>query len=274
MGVGDFSLEIKLQNAPAAENSKVTQYFEQEYEENVTFNIIKFGVKSFLNEIRCEKISAAAYFQIILQNFEELLSIVSNGAVTKNEFNFSSSWSWEGSPYVYTVYMGYKLYRNFNEQDPTYDYFAIKTDTWLTKPSACKHSLAAIFTKYGLPDASGNLLGTGPQTKRNIKTLDLSIGHFFGGINGFSADLSEFSPDIIHAEDYTNDTAEWEMKRRLWFPRRIDNAVLYCAASWASTGSSAAIDVSFKGRMLITASDSRDISCAAEYTTVPLRFSY
>lgn len=73
VGIDDFSLEIDLQNASSAASSKVTQYFEKEYEENEEFNIIKFGVKSFLNKIHCKEISAEAYFQIILENFGEWL---------------------------------------------------------------------------------------------------------------------------------------------------------------------------------------------------------
>ena len=95
VGIDDFSLEIELQNAASSASSKVTQYFEKEYEENEAFNIIKFGVKSFLNKIHCEEISAAAYFQIIFENCEKWFSIKLNSSVIKSEFNFSSSWTWD-----------------------------------------------------------------------------------------------------------------------------------------------------------------------------------
>lgn len=77
----------------------------------------------------------------------------------------------EGSPDVYTIYMDYTLYRNFDEQEPTYDYFAVKTNAWVTKLSARTDSLDGIFTKYDLPKVGDNLLETGPQTKEVSERL-------------------------------------------------------------------------------------------------------
>lgn len=57
--------------------------------------------------------------------------------------------------------------------------------------------VAAIRTKYELPNRQDNLMETGPTTTKSAGSLNVSIGFGSSGVSGtigFSVDLSDYAP--------------------------------------------------------------------------------
>lgn len=77
---------------------------------------------------------------------------------------------------------------------------------------------------------------------------------------------------IERTENYTDDTVEWVLTPRTWFPKSIDDAQLVCVASWASTGKYAGINVSYQG--VVNIGPNSQYPTSAGYTEIPVRFSY
>lgn len=275
-GLNEFALDIDIESIGENKSSTIKQYFDKEYEETQVFNIIGFGTSALLCSLGDDidtKYMNCVYLYNILDDCVKFLAPKTRSTIIESKFEFTTA-MFGGVKGGGVAHMDYTLYRNYDEESTVYDYFAIKTRTWLTSEDGKK---TEINTKYVLPNKSDNLLETGPASVNNAGSLSVSVGFGTSGVSGsigFSVDLSNVSPNIKRTEDYTNDTVEWAMTQRTWFPKYLNGVSLECAATWASLASNhvAAIDVYFGGRINIGPNYQYPVK--SESKQVPIRFSY
>lgn len=274
INIDEFALDVKIEDTKGTNISYAKQYLDEEYENTHSFNVICYGENNTLLCTIGQDASTFSYLFNIIDNFQIIIkSKFQRTTVIESKFDFTSSINSQRSYGV--AHLDYTLYRNYDEQDSTYDYFGIKTKTWITTSADVKE----IKTKYELPEINDNLMETGPASKTSANNLDVSIGFGNGGVNGtigFSVDLSDYTPNITRTEDYTNDTVEWSLTPKTLLPKSINGATLDCVATWASLSSrnNAAIDVYFTGTLSVDGPRNSKINIVGTYLQVPVRFSY
>lgn len=265
--LNDFSLRTNIYSSDETKSELVNQGFDSSFENSEIYNVICYSNNALLCKFNSEA-RQVHYLAAAANNFSKNINEAKTCAtIVKSQFDFTTYW---GPNNECVSHMDYTLYRETNETDPTYDYFAIKTTTWATGAGKVKK----LQTKYTLPYSNDNLLETGPESQSNIGTLSVGIG--FGketvsGSIGYSYNLSDQRPTIKRTENLSNDTVEWILGPRTLIPKNIDDAKLICVASWASTGKTAAIDAYYTATLGI---GPQEIPTSPGYTKVPIRFSY
>lgn len=276
INLNEYSLDVNLYNEQGYCMEKVTQYFESTYETDEYFNIISYSSNALLCKVLGDtldpnsQLTAYNYLVPIEKNFSQMGRLNARNTLIDSNFNLVTTW---GSNSEFSVSMDYYLYRNYNEIDPDYDYFAIKTRVWVDNDTG---RTTSVRTKYELPFDSDNLIETGPDSHSNIGSLSVSVSYGNSGPDasiGYSIDLSDSRPTIDRTEDFTNDIVEWEMRPRSLLPLSIDGTSLICCATWASYGSSlAAIDLFYSG--VVNIGPSEQYPTTAGYTKIPIRYHY
>ena len=270
LGILDFSIDTIATNSNGTDITAVKQGFDSEFEKNEKYNVISYSN----NAVLCKFSNEIKNVHYLISASENCASTIvqsnARATIVKSEFDFVTYW---GPNNIFSVHLDYTLYREYDESDPTYDYFGIKTTTWVD--AANSGTVAEIRTKYSLPYESDNLLETGPASQKNIGSLSVSCGYGDSGVSasiGYSIDLSDQDPTINRTENFTNDTVEWIMTRRTWFPKSLDGVHEICVATWASTGKTAGINVYYGA--LIKAGQHGAMNVDSGYTSLPIRFSY
>ena len=261
--IADYSIDVKVANS----SQTLTQSFSESYEETEAFQVISYGTQPLLCKISSD-CTFFSVFKAVTQNFLKLTAPATRSTIVKSEFDFVTYFANN----TCSVHMDYTLYRNYDEIDSSYDYFAIKTRVW----AETAQSLEELRTKYILPFDSDNFLETGPASQNNIGTLNVSIGFGNSGLSGtigYSINLSDSRPNIVRTEDLTNDVVEWTMDKRWFLPPSLNSATLDCAETWASTGNTAVINVFYRATASIKRPNVTQ-SETSEYTCVQVRFSY
>ncbi len=269
LALEEFAIPAVFTSSDGRSSSLVKQGFDASFEENELFHIIGLGSRGFLCKLGVSS-DAADYLPAIKEHADivnrepdDRRSAIGSG------FDFATYW---GDSNQFSSHMDYTLFREMDEYDPEYDYFAIRTRAWVEPASG---EVTEIKTKHELPYSIDNLLETGPSSQSNIGTLNISVGFGSEGLNGtigYSLDLSDQRPSINRTEDYTNDVVEWKMTPRFLFPRNIDDAQLVCVSSWASTDQYGGIDISYDG--VVNIGTNGQYPTTAGYTTIPVRFDY
>lgn len=269
VSIESFTLSTKLYDSNETVCDTVEQGFDADFESTEIYNVICYSNNTLMCKFG-DTPKNVNYLVAALNNcIETNVGGKTRATIVQSAFDFTTYW---GTNNQFASHLDYTLYREMDELDSTYDYFAIKTRTWVTCGSA---KVTGIMTKYGLPFSSDNLLETGPESQSNIGSLSGSIGFGDGKVNGsigYSIDLSDQNPTIERTEDYSADTVEWILTPRTWFPKSINDAFLVCVASWASTGKYAGIDVSYQG--VVNIGSNSQYPTSAGYTEIPVRFSY
>lgn len=266
--LSDFSLDVDILNYNDSKIGTAYQSFDSTYESDEQFDIIGFSCSALLCKFDNEA-TTLNYLAAIVNNFSNISVANTRSTVVKSQFNFVTYF---GNNNADSVHLDYTLYQEKNESDATYDYFAIKTNSWVVSGSAI---VTGVNTKYSFPFSTSELLETGPASQSSIGSLSVSVG--FGsrgasGTVGYTVDLSSTKPTIKRSEDYTNDIVEWKMTRSTGLSTNLKNTPLTCCASWASKGSYAGIDVYYQGTVNIGTNNQYPVS--SSYTKVPVRFTY
>lgn len=268
LSIESFTQSTEILDPSETKFDIVEQGFDVNFENSELFNVICYSNNTLLCKFGGAP-KEVNYLVAALNNcVETSVGEKTRASIVKSEFDFTTYW---GNNNQFASHLDYTLYREMDESDSVYDYFAIRTRTWVT---AGNWTTTLIATKYELPFSNDNLLETGPDSQSNIGSLSGSIG-FDGNISGsigYSIDLSDQRPTIKRTENYTDDTVEWDLTRRTFMTLSINDAQLICVASWASTGKYAGIDVSYKGIVNIGTND--QYPTTAGYTKIPIRFSY
>ncbi len=267
LSIENFALTTNLYDSNEIICDRVAQGFDTFFENTEIYNVICYSNNTLLCKFG-DTPKKVNYLVASLNNCTETnISGKTRATIIQSRFDFTTYW---GPNNQFATHLDYTLYHETDENDPQYNYFAIKTRTWVTGNG---YEVTGIMTKYELPFTSSNLLETAPATQSNIGTLSMSVGFGDGKLSGsigYSIDLSNCNPDITRTEDYTTDTVEWVLTQRRWFPKNIDNAALVCLASWAAVGDWAAIDVSYSG--VVNVGLNSQYPTSAGYTKIPVRF--
>ena len=269
LSLNQFTLSADIYNSYEVKCDTVEQGFDVTFENTEIYNVICYSSNTLLCKFG-NSAKEVNYLVAALNNCIETRNVGRTRAtIVKSEFDFTTYW---GTNNQYASHLDYTLYREMDESDDVYDYFGVKTRTWVDTNGA---EVSGIMTKYDIPFTRDDLLETGPDSQNSIGTLSVSVGFGNDGLTGsigFTVDLSDQRPRIERTEDYTNDTVEWVMTPRILFPKSINDANLFCAATWASTGKYAGINVSYQGVVNIGSGGQYQISSG--YTEIPIRFSY
>lgn len=269
LSIDSFTLSTKLYDSNETICDTVKQGFDNEFENTEIYNVIGYSNNTLMCKLG-DTSKSISYLVASLNNFIKTnVEDNTRATIVSSAFDFTTYW---GPNNRFSSHLDYTLYRETDEMDSAYDYFAIKTRTWVTSGNA---KVTGIMTKYELPYSSDNLLETGPESQSNVGNLSASIGFGDGKVNssiGYSIDLSDQKPTINRIENYSEDTVSWVLTPRTLLPKSINDAYLVCIASWASTGKCACIDVSYNGIVNIGSNDKYPTS--AGYTKIPIRFSY
>lgn len=172
-----------------------------------------------------------------------------------------------------SVHLSWILYRNYDEEDANYDYFALESRVWgegsdsLTiGQTTCEHSLV-YSTDY--------MIDSGPESDSSANSvsfsLDVSGEGITGGTIAYNYNL-ESAPKITRDTSNYPDSVAWTVSKRL-LGSSLDNDIFKFATSWASSGSLSRIDVEFSN----TASGSllgQSVTMPSGTQTESISFSY
>ncbi len=260
-GLEEFTLQIPMLDTDGTQISMAEQFFDETYEQTEVFAAICCGENALLGSA-AENAPLGSYLALILDNCKQFLMPQTRATIIQSGFDYSTAMF--GENYVRGVaHMSYTLYRNTDEEDPTYDYFAIKTNTWIN----CENgNVSALRTSYRWPNVMDRLMGSAPETQKNIG--ELSVGLEFGpDKNGkpnasvsfeFSIDLSDTKPNITREEvrhggtDLGADQVSWDLTPRTLFPNYLNNTTSTCAATWANYENDehyVAIEIRYSGQV-------------------------
>lgn len=165
--------------------------------------------------------------------------------------------------------MDYLLYRNTNESDPTYDYFAILTNVSASTDQA--NSCSEILIEHKPAYTSDEIIDYQPVDTYKANTINASLdfGLDVGGSIGVSY-TTQSGPDIDATYSTVSDYASWQTKRRLLGPMLEDNLYKY-GSSWASAGTLAGNNIKFRGYFYDAVTFFWEYSA---WKTVQVRFDY
>lgn len=247
-GLEEFTLQIPMLDTDGTQTSMAEQFFDETYEQTEVFAAICCGENALLGSAK-EDAPLAAYLAMILDNCKQFLMPQTRATIIQSGFDYTSAIF--GEDYVKGfVHLDYTLYRNEDESDPDYNYFGIKTRTWVS----CENgNVTEIRTSYSIPNVDDHLLECGPESQSHPSTISCSIGFGSDGISGsigVSYDVSDTTPNLTKTADYTNDNVSWVMSRRSVFYSALNNTSLECVATWAERVSSENImtfEVNFSG---------------------------
>lgn len=212
------------------------------------------------------------YLQNIYEHCLPLLRPQTRITILESKFDFNVGIGGISGGNTAIIHMDYTLYRNYEEEDDVYDYFAILSKVWVSVNIPKRDDASELKEKFELPNKDDNLLETGPGTKKRESSFSVGIG--FGadvtGSLGYTVDLGA-NPNITRTENFSEDTVEWYMSKG--GVSSLHNIVFQNSATWASKQSKkkAEIDISLGGYIQIM--DGR-FGQNRDYETIPVRFSY
>lgn len=245
-----FGVTVPIYDPKGHDTSKKAfQYFSDDQEKNDIVNVICLtregqGLLSYIEESDKGYIEPYQFYKAVIDDIQKFgiqQGFKTMGVeIVKSGFGFYSYY-WNSRS---CTYMDYTLYRNFDESDPTYDYFAISTNVWARCTSTDPLGvISEVTVKHALPYSVDELIDHSPGDIYSAGSVGVSVD--VGGVSfGFSYELSG-NPRIYCNENYTSDVVEWQMLPRLVSPVYLDNKVFKSATSWASTATYAGIDITF-----------------------------
>lgn len=283
-GLGEFSVEIPLHDPSGNQTSTAVQFFDEAYEQTEIFHAICSGEHALLGTISGEEPTLCAYFALILDNCKQFLLPQTRATIIESGVDYSTA-TFGGNIVNGIIHMNYTLYREFDETDPDYDYFALQTRTWAT----CKQGyIAKLNTSYEMDNVLNSFIETAPQSTNRTSSINFSIGFGLSGLTtsiGISTGLSaeakiERDEHIVPDDEYMfGNYVGWTMTPAwsLFKDDGLKDNKLICSATWrdASVESSlryAEINISFSGQ--INYGSNEQYPANSENKTVYILFRY
>lgn len=169
----------------------------------------------------------ASYMNVIAEDYAESLNRT-RAAIVDSDYNIVSYFNSDNS----SIHMSWILYRNYDEEDTDYDYFALESRVWVKNSSIW--NVVEITGEHEKYYYSDSLIDYGPESSDKTSTVTFELGVSAEGPTGsvsYSYDLDS-APDI--ALDSTNypDSVAWAVSKRTFGPSLQDD-VLKFASSWA-----------------------------------------
>ncbi len=278
LGIDKFGADVQIYEADGkATDQTAFQYLGEDQEQNDVINVVGLsrGGNFTLDQIYLAYIEASdqniieqyQYFRSIFDDVKPFLQENNNSVMSivtvKSQFNIVSYYFNSNS----STHLDYTLYRNYDEQDPTYDYFAIKSNVWAYSTD----EISGVDVKHDLPYASDNMLDHGPGSQTYASSVGVSVDMSGGVSLNFSYNL-DGGPTINCSPDYTNDIISWTLRERIIFPEELDNEVFKTSSSWASSGTYAGTNIIY--RSITNYGPSHQYPVFESWRTVQVRYDY
>jgi len=171
------------------------------------------------------------------------------------------------------IHLTWILYRNYNEEDVNYDYFALESRIWGTTNS----SAAVIQTncEHEMYYPSDHIIDSGPESTSSANSLSFALEFDRNGISGgsitFNLDLDS-SPNITQDTSNYDSSVSWMAQKRLFGPALNDDIFKF-ATTWASTGTLAKININYSNSVSV-ASMGVGIAYGSGVLTETISFDY
>ena len=170
LSLNQFTLSADIYNSYEVKCDTVEQGFDVTFENTEIYNVICYSSNTLLCKFG-NSAKEVNYLVAALNNCIETSNVGRTRAtIVKSEFDFTTYW---GTNNQYASHLDYTLYREMDESDDVYDYFGVKTRTWVDTNGA---EVSGIMTKYDIPFTRDDLLETGPDSQNSIGTLSVSVG--------------------------------------------------------------------------------------------------
>ncbi len=251
LSVEDFYVNMNVCAIDSVENDTIKMRFDSNQENNKKEEIIALTHNSNSQSLTVsgDNISEEDAIAIIVDHFTSVFcsSVNRDTTLVYSSFGHRVYCSSNSSVYMNIDYM---LYKEQSENDPTYNYYALKTNVTGTRtnPDSQGGSVAfnRIEVKHKLMNYSDNVTDYAPKdiNRASNVSVKLNVGTSGSAINiGFS---SGAGPSIDSSYDPNGKEVYWTVKRYWFFGKPFTGDMLTFATSWA-TKSSAYVNVSTYG---------------------------
>lgn len=162
--------------------------------------------------------------------------------------------------------LDWHLYQQSDESVDEYDFFAIKSNVAV---EGTYFQGQGIWVNYDIPYSADEYISSGPgdSSEETSFSVNLDFGDEVTG--GLSWDFSfDNAPEIDSTISLSSDYAHWSCIET-WYG--LDGEVFSPGMSWASTGSSAVVDITFRGYFYNTQLGEGQYT---DWKSVPVRYTY
>lgn len=172
-----------------------------------------------------------------------------------------------------SIHLTWILYRNYSEEDPTYDYFALESRVWGTADNSA--SITQTTCEHAMVYSSDHIIDSGPESDSSADSISFTLDLGEGGVTGGSITYNyslDASPNITRDTSNYPRSISWTAKQR-FFGSVLDDTIFKFATSWASTGTLAAIKVNYSN-MVSTSAMGVGIGVNSGIQTETISFNY
>lgn len=144
-----------------------------------------------------------------------------------------------------SVHLTWILYRNYNEEDANYDYFAIESRIWGSGYQTVK--INQTTCEHAMYYPSDYIIDSGPASDSSASSISFSLDIGDKGVTGGSIGYNytlQSSPKITRGTSNYPKSINWTASKRV-FGSYLDNDVFQFASSWASTGTIAKMTIKY-----------------------------
>ena len=246
MKLDQFGAYVNIHDQTGITTDKVFTSFGEEQENSAVENIISSsGDQSghyLIADVAADENNTQVMTSIavILDDFCGQ-AIQTMAIIVKSGYNFRSYYNTDNY-----INMDYLLYKDNDETDPDYDYFAVKTN--LCTENGYGYNTQSIDVKHALPFTSDEMIDYGPGDINYAGTV--SVGLDLGGTFDLSYSFTvSGTPNINATYSAANDYCTWEIYRP-FLGGYLQNNIFSPGSSWASTGTYAGTNVDFKAHFV------------------------
>ena len=276
-GLEEFTLQIPMLDTDGTQTSMAEQFFDETYEQTEVFAAICCGENALLGSA-AENAPLGSYLALILDNCKQFLMPQTRATIVDSGVDYSTA-VLGGSTVQGVIHMNYILYRQFDDADPNYNYFAIRTNTWATY---IRGKLYKLYTSYQLPNVADSFLETGPASTDQTTSINFGLSFGSGGI-GLTVSTSLNMKACIERDEHLESDSSyingnfvaWTMTPWKWLifgGDDIGDNKLTCGATWKdqTTSSSDVIHLTIKFSGQINAGSGSQYPLNSETQTVDL----
>lgn len=169
-----------------------------------------------------------SYLNVIAENYLESLNRT-RATIVDSDYNIVHYYFGD----ISSLHLSWILYRNYDEEDPSYDYFALETRVW-ANPGG-NYGITKITAEHDLFFTTDSFIDSGPESDSSAGTVTFSLEASGEGTKGsisYSYELGSAPKIVRDTSNYPNKIS-WTVTPRLFGPD-LSNDVLKFASSWAS----------------------------------------
>lgn len=195
------------------------------------------------------KMSSIEQQEFIIQNYNETyVSQHSRSTIVQSGYQHKII---AYGPRLY-LNIDYLLYKNNDESDPSFDYFALKTNaTAVNNNCETAGNCDLLEIKNQLDYSSDSIIDFAPKSTKRASNINASVN--LGGNPSASIGISfqtDSGPEIKTTYDQANRITDWKVSRFWLFGKTFNNELRSFGTSWASTGNLASVSISSYARFV------------------------